>query len=451
MFAAPNRANVAHIEGKCLMGINLANLNGGSGGIILGLCDDVPVGWIDSDAVIWDSGPSNAPTVLPLPFGFASGTAIAGSEDGSTIVGGIIGDDVNFFGLYGVWWDANNSYAATVLDWVGVEGPAARVLDCSDDGSVIVGDTSKMPVKWGQGSPSPTQLKLLPSILTDTFLNNYGDSYTPNATFDVTVVGGTYTTPATISVTADNTGAVTTINGITDPGLYSVLPTLMEIGNNECTGGAGSGLGITLTFCADVFSASPFTGTFSGGSCIAVSGDGTVGVGRLDLTLTDPSFVTYGYPCQWDMSTGDCTLLDYLPSGFTAPDGTSGHPLFGLAYCTNDDGTVTVGSSLDDSGVTVPIVYNSGTPTALDNPNPNPGNSAGPFFVTLDGTKAGGNTGDGSSTDAVTWVTGTQVATVLPNYMSNNWAEVLAISSDGSLAYGDTADGSNPQVPCYWD
>src|ERR1700733_173174 len=75
-----------------------------------------------------------------------------------------------------------------------------------------------------------------------------GTTYATSATFTVTVAGGTLSagaSAATVSVTTNSSGVVTTVNGVVNAGLYSVLPTTT---NNIATGGAGSGLELNLVF-----------------------------------------------------------------------------------------------------------------------------------------------------------------------------------------------------------
>ncbi len=83
------------------------------------------------------------------------------------------------------------------------------------------------------------------SLISATLGASGGSSYALSATFNVTVAGGTAIIPAVISVTSNSSGVVTTVNSIINPGEYTVLPTLT---NNVVTGGAGSGLEITLVF-----------------------------------------------------------------------------------------------------------------------------------------------------------------------------------------------------------
>lgn len=72
-----------------------------------------------------------------------------------------------------------------------------------------------------------------------------GTGYGNAQTFNVTVAGGTSTTAAVVSVTTNAGGVVTTINSVTTPGSYTVLPTLAA---NAVTGDNGTdhGTGLTL-------------------------------------------------------------------------------------------------------------------------------------------------------------------------------------------------------------
>ena len=75
---------------------------------------------------------------------------------------------------------------------------------------------------------------------------NAGGTFYGNAqTFDVSVAGGTRTVVATVNVTTDSGGIVTTINSISLAGSYTVLPTLTA---NAVSGDNGTdhGTGLTL-------------------------------------------------------------------------------------------------------------------------------------------------------------------------------------------------------------
>ena len=73
-----------------------------------------------------------------------------------------------------------------------------------------------------------------------------GSGYAVSSTFNVTVSGGTFSTAAVVNVTTNGSGVVTTVNSITTFGAYTVLPT----GPVATTGGAGTGLTLTITWMA---------------------------------------------------------------------------------------------------------------------------------------------------------------------------------------------------------
>lgn len=82
-----------------------------------------------------------------------------------------------------------------------------------------------------------------------------GAGYGNAQTFNVTVAGGTSSSAAVVNVTTSAGGAVTTINSVTTPGSYTVLPSLAA---NAVTGDDGSdhGTGLTLNL---VFGVLTFT------------------------------------------------------------------------------------------------------------------------------------------------------------------------------------------------
>jgi hypothetical protein len=81
--------------------------------------------------------------------------------------------------------------------------------------------------------------------LVSATINAGGTGYGASQTFNVTVSGGTFTTAAVVNVTSDGSGVVTTVNSITTPGNYTVLPSLT---GNAVTGGTGTGLTLNLVF-----------------------------------------------------------------------------------------------------------------------------------------------------------------------------------------------------------
>lgn len=76
-----------------------------------------------------------------------------------------------------------------------------------------------------------------------------GTGYANSATFNVTIAGGTLAAGAsatTVSVTTNSSGVVTTVNSVTNNGGYTTGG--KPATPNSPTGGAGSGLSLTLTF-----------------------------------------------------------------------------------------------------------------------------------------------------------------------------------------------------------
>ncbi|MGH7083194.1 MAG: hypothetical protein ACREFV_12075 [Acetobacteraceae bacterium] len=114
-----------------------------------------------------------------------------------------------------------------------------------------------------------------------------GTGYAASSTFNVNVSGGTETTAAVVNVTTNASGVVTTINSITTAGVYSVLPANPA----ATTGGAGSGLTLTLTWgvaittAAAVWASSTITAKYAlmvhraGGSLVSTD----LLVGYIDL------------------------------------------------------------------------------------------------------------------------------------------------------------------------
>lgn len=96
--------------------------------------------------------------------------------------------------------------------------------------------------------------------LVSATINAGGTGYGNAQTFDVTVAGGTHSVVATVNVTTDSGGVVTTINSVSAAGSYTVLPTLT---GNVVTGDNGTdhGTGLTLNL---VFGVNTFTVSTSG-------------------------------------------------------------------------------------------------------------------------------------------------------------------------------------------
>jgi hypothetical protein len=91
--------------------------------------------------------------------------------------------------------------------------------------------------------------------LVSATINAGGTGYGNTQTFNVTVAGGTGSPAAVVNVTTNSGGVVTTVNSITTPGSYTVLPTLT---GNAVTGDDGTdhGSGLTLDL---VFGVATFT------------------------------------------------------------------------------------------------------------------------------------------------------------------------------------------------
>jgi hypothetical protein len=88
------------------------------------------------------------------------------------------------------------------------------------------------------------QLTVATVKLISATINNGGTGYGNASTFTVSVAGGTSTITATLSVTTNAGGVVTTINSVSAAGSYTVLPTLT---GNAVTGDNGSDFGTGLT------------------------------------------------------------------------------------------------------------------------------------------------------------------------------------------------------------
>lgn len=102
------------------------------------------------------------------------------------------------------------------------------------------------PLKTAQSSiltrtTSNRRLTSAPSIAAG------GTGYAASATFDVTLAGGTLKagqSATTINVTTNGSGVVTTVNGISNNGIYTTAPSTP----NSPIGGAGTGLSLTCAF-----------------------------------------------------------------------------------------------------------------------------------------------------------------------------------------------------------
>lgn len=148
-----------------------------------------------------------------------------------------------------------------------------------------------------------------------------GTGYGNAQTFNVTVAGGTTSQAATVNVTSNSSGVITTINSVTVPGSYTVLPTLS---GNAVTGGSGSGLTLNLVFgvkTVTVDDAGAYTAIPS--NHVAVTGGAGTGA-TFDLTwsitgsLFD-SLTTVGELMTIsDIKTNtDSNIVTYQPAGTT--------------------------------------------------------------------------------------------------------------------------------------
>jgi hypothetical protein len=178
-----------------------------------------------------------------------------------------------------------------------------------------------------------------------------GTGYGNTTTFNVTVAGGTGSPAAVVNVTSNSGGVVTTINSISTPGSYTVLPTLA---NNLATGGTGTGLELNLVFGVATFSISTAgsytvnTATFTqasttGSGAGATFNNGLYGINTIsinnggDYTANASSFSQFSTSGAGSAATFNTALYgveafmvdtdgDYsvLPTGHVATTGGSG-------------------------------------------------------------------------------------------------------------------------------
>jgi hypothetical protein len=109
----------------------------------------------------------------------------------------------------------------------------------------------------------------LPTVLSG------GSGYASNATFNVTLAGGTLDTtigtpgtPAILSVSTNSSGVVIGVNSIVSPGYYSAASTV-PASPNAATGGTGTGLsigGLVWGLCVDLPSQVPLAPFLAGGT-----------------------------------------------------------------------------------------------------------------------------------------------------------------------------------------
>jgi hypothetical protein len=145
------------------------------------------------------------------------------------------------------------------------------------------------------------------------------------STFNVTVAGGTHGAAAVVSVTTDGTGVVTTVNSVTTPGSYTVLPSLSA---NAVTGddGTNHGTGLTLNLVFGVLSATisaagVYTALPSNPVATTEGGSGTGATFNLawgvdSLVVTDPG-VYEGAAPTINFSAGAAAATAVLASGTT--------------------------------------------------------------------------------------------------------------------------------------
>lgn len=143
---------------------------------------------------------------------------------------------------------------------------------------------------------STSGISILPTIAAG------GTGYALSSTFTVTIAGGTGTA-ATLSVTTNGAGVVTTVNSILTIGYYTALPATP----NTPTGGSGTGLQLNLIFAKGLDVTSQ-----------------TVGVGNATRTTYNQAvranaFAQYGIVGYFDSSPYIETAID---SGIWLPGST---------------------------------------------------------------------------------------------------------------------------------
>lgn len=129
-----------------------------------------------------------------------------------------------------------------------------------------------------------------------------GTGYGNAQTFNVTVAGGTHSVAATVSVTTNSSGVITTVNSVSAAGSYTVLPSLSA---NAVTGdngtNHGTGLTLNLVFGVNTFAistAGEYTTTTASFTQFATSGGGsgatfnTALYGVLAYTISDAGSYT---------------------------------------------------------------------------------------------------------------------------------------------------------------
>lgn len=164
-------------------------------------------------------------------------------------------------------------------------------------------------------------VKLVSATITS---GHAGTGYGNASTFDVTVAGGTHSVVATVNVTTDSGGIVTTINSISAAGNYTVLPTLL---GNVVTGdnGAdhGTGLELDLVFGVNTVTVSTpgeITTTNATYTQFATSGSGT------GATFNTGAYGALGYTVS---VAGDYSVI---PSNHIATTGAGSGATFDATF-----------------------------------------------------------------------------------------------------------------------
>jgi hypothetical protein len=178
----------------------------------------------------------------------------------------------------------------------------------------------------GGTAVTPVSLTVATCKLVSATINAGGTGYGNAQTFTVTVAGGTETVAATISVTTNSSGVVTTVNSISAAGSYTVLPTLTA---NAVTGDDGTdhgtGLTMNLVFGVNTFTvgtagfytalpANPIATTTSGsGTGLTFTGSWTVGA----VAVTNAGVYDTGVAPTVNFSSGSATATAVLATAST--------------------------------------------------------------------------------------------------------------------------------------
>lgn len=106
------------------------------------------------------------------------------------------------------------------------------------------GDTVTLTITGGTVATKPIITVSTVKLISATIAAG-GTGYGNAQTFTATVAGGTSTVAATLSLTSNAGGVITTINSVSAAGSYTVLPSLTA---NAVTGGSGTGCTLNLVF-----------------------------------------------------------------------------------------------------------------------------------------------------------------------------------------------------------